>query len=217
MTVDVQRTHHWVMLAAVAKAGGVVRRLFYDRIETEGEVEELARKWKPTCVAVDVNYKKNPDDSPKRMVARNGWLGLIGDPKQSFEHTIRRVTGAIERIEKPYSLAEKYDAYEGTSTDQRVNRVADVIHFASDTMSSRLKRMIDKGLWQEPKEIADPVKDREYQTQMSAERLTRDVDSRGRPIDKWIGSKNNHAWDCAKMVVSVATIMSDAKPSPIKF
>jgi hypothetical protein len=217
MTVDVQRTHHWVMLVAVAKESGEMRRLFYDRIETEGEVEELARKWKPTCVAVDVNYKKNPDDSPKRMVARNNFLGLIGSPHQSFEHVIKRVTGAVERIEKAYSIAERYDAYEGTHTGSNTNRVADVIHFASDIMASRLARMIAIGKWVEPKVISDPVKEREYNAQMSAERCVDDLDKNGRPIKKWVGRKNNHAWDCAKMAVTVAVVMSDARPSPIRF
>jgi phage terminase large subunit GpA-like protein len=217
MTVDVQRTHHWVMLVSVAKEGGEMRRLFYDRIETEGEVEQLARQWNPTCVAVDVNYKKNPDDSPKRMVARNNWLGLVGSPNQSFEHVIKRVTGTVERIEKAYSIAERYDAYEGTKTGAQTNRVADVIHFASDIMASRLARMIAMGKWVEPKEIPDPVKEREYNSQMSAERCIDDVDKNKRPIKKWVGRKNNHAWDCSKMAVTVAVIMSDARPSPIRF
>jgi hypothetical protein len=46
---------------------------------------------------------------------------------------------------------------------------------------------------------------------MSSEHREQGQDANGRPIEKWVAhSKENHAWDCAKMVLIMSTILADA-------
>jgi hypothetical protein len=210
MTVDVQRMHYWVMVCAVSKKGGVVRRLYYDKCETTEAIDDVREQFKPSVFAVDVNYNRNKDNSVFRMIAARRGVGLIGDKAQWFPHRHRKVSGEFETVQKQYSTPSEVDAYEGT-TAQAKERLVTVVRFSSDSMASRLQRMIDKGLWQEPTKEPDSAKAREYHRQMSSEHREQGQDANGRPIEKWVAhSKENHAWDCAKMVLIMSTILADA-------
>jgi hypothetical protein len=110
------------------------------------------------------------------------------------------------------------DAFEGFHDAPQRDRYCPRIRFSSDAIATRVHRMIDKGLWLEPSSGEDPVERREYDKQMSAEHQEMTTDSTGRQIAKWVAhSKSNHAWDCAKMIVALATIVSDSDNAPIEF
>ena len=74
-------------------------------------------------------------------------------------------------------------------------------------MSARVAGLIRAGLWIEPDD-AETEMGREYRRQMSAEYLRPRVDKfTGREKMVWVcPSKNNHARDCAKEQVVLATI-----------
>jgi len=210
MAVDVQRDHYWAMVCAVAKKAGIVRRLYYDKCDHDSDVDAVIQKYKPAVFAVDVNHKRNNDNSVYQFTLSRNGVGLIGDKAHLFPHRHKKITGETETSMKSYSPPRFIDAFEGTRAQGRTELLK-VVNFSSDTMASRLHRMIRKGVWQEPTSEPDPAKARTYHHQMSAERLIHTVDEAGRPIEKWTAhSKENHAWDCAKMVLIMSTILADA-------
>lgn len=211
MTVDVQRTHYWVMVAQVSKVGGVVRRLFFGKAESDASVDDIRSRFKPHFSAVDVNWKKNKDNTVFRFACHRKMVGLIGDQNRAFPHFIKKVTGQTERVERVYSETSEVDAWEGSRDVPTKERICPVIRFSSDAMASRLQRLIDTKKWQEPNNEPDPAKVREYQRQMSAEHREYKKDATGKIEEKWIRhSSDNHAWDCAKMILAICTILADS-------
>jgi hypothetical protein len=217
-SIDVQHRNYWMMVAEVSKKGGEVRRLWYGRCNEDSDVDAVLEKYRPWIAGVDVNWNKNKDNSIFRFALRRRLIGLVGDKEASFPHWLKKLSGETCQVRKIYSEVSNVDAFEGFHDAPQRDRYCPRIRFSSDAIATRVHRMIDKGLWLEPSSGEDPVERREYDKQMSAEHQEMTTDSTGRQIAKWVAhSKSNHAWDCAKMIVALATIVSDSDNAPIEF
>jgi hypothetical protein len=217
-SIDKQARHDWMMVAKISRKGGEVRRLWYGKCNEDGDVDRVLEQFKPNMIGVDVNYDKHKDNSVFRFALNRRAVGLVGSKDRAFPHYVKRVSGETDTIWKSYSEAVQIDAYEGMHDAPTRNRYCLRIKFASDTTATRLHRMIEKGLWLEPSSGESVADRREYDKQMSAEHRETDTDASGRSVEKWVAhSKNNHAWDCAKMILALATIVADSNSAPIEF
>ena len=217
-SIDKQYRNDWMMVSKVSRKGGEVRRLWYGRCNEDTDVDKVLAQWKPNIVGVDVNWDRNKDNGVFRFALQRRAIGLVGTKDRSFPHYVKRVTGETETIFKSYSDVTRIDAYEGMHDAPERNRYCPRIRFSSDSLASKLKKKIELGLWLEPSSGEDPVERREYDKQMAAEHREMDTDAAGRAVEKWVAhSKNNHAWDCAKMILALATIVADADNAPIEF
>ena len=226
VTVDRQSEDtYWLTGRQWAKGTGESRRLLFRRCYSEADITAAVDEVKPSririniggkmvevfAVGVDSGYRPKGDAGVYAMCASHGWMALKGADEPFFWHNItKRPFGSdrtiTERIQRPYAPWTWGDPGEGTEAQGRKH--APLLRFSSTPLQDRLQELIDSGLWAEPEGDSDTEMGREYERQMSAEfRKRRTNKFTGKEELVWVcPSGNNHARDCGKMQVLLATI-----------
>lgn len=209
MSIDRQAEQtYWVQIRAWAKGTGESRRVWFGRANGEQELEALRIRYgvAPNCVVIDSGFESRGDGGVYSACIRFGWIATKGDEKKAFYHATKLQDGTTQRVLKPWAPVTYGDP--GVGTKDQGRKRCPLIIFSAPTMASRVQGLIDAGLWVEPK-TADGSMDemeREYAQQMTAEFQRAKTDKfTGRRVLVWVcPSRNNHAFDCAKMQVLAA-------------
>jgi Phage terminase large subunit (GpA) len=207
MTCDRQESGlYWVTIRAWA-TDGRSRRLYFGKVTGRGELEQLAREWQCINVFVDSGYESKGPQGVYAMCAANGWVALKGSDKKEFWHTLPRGRQRV-RVQRSYSELQSADPETGTIAQGSSS--CNLILFAADVVADRLDQLIHKGIWVEPKSEMGDLSEKEYRRQMSAEykRKVQDPTTGKTKYQRVCPTRNNHAYDCAKMQVVAATLAS---------
>ena len=163
-------------------------------------------------VIIDSGYKPKGDHGVYAACIKYGWLPAKGEALGDGEPKIytRQIEGPDGKpriIQSAFSDPTPADAMSGIGKEQ----VVEFIKFSSPTFAERVWGLIDKGLWIEPEGMeADPM-EKEYKKQMTAEfKRPIQVGNKLAKRTKYVvvcPSKNNHAFDCAKMQALYATLL----------
>lgn len=203
-TVDRQADGlHWGLIWAWS-ADGRSRRLWFGPLNGEDDIVAKQRESQvPSChVLIDSGFEAK---RVYAMCVRWGWIALKGDPREAFQHQLKRRNGKVDTILRSYSRRLQGDPEIGKVTQGR--RFAPLILWSNPTIKDRLQRHIEGGRHEDPQ--ADPTNELErvYRRQMRAEykRAKKDVNGRVRLV--WVcPSGENHAFDCAAMQTVAATL-----------
>jgi hypothetical protein len=195
LTVDVQRDHFWLIIRAWqgGEQKGGSKLLFFARMESFDQIEELRQKYKvqPKMVFIDAQYDK---DRVYSACAARDYTALRGSPIDSFPHRLR--DGTI--IRKPYAKFADASAANG----KRVRYA----YWSSDRAKDILHALrTGKGApWQVPDDAPN-----EYLRQIDSEQKREVVSSITKQTDyRWVKvRKDNHAWDCEAMQVVAALML----------
>jgi hypothetical protein len=197
----------WVMVRAWSRRGES-RTLYFGSVFGFAEVRRLQAEFKCTVVGMDSGHLPKGDHGVYAACIRftdgkGRWIAMRGDGrKDSFSHHVR---GKI--VQRSYSEPLAVDPEVSRAPGSQHKRFANRVDFAAGIISDRVRGLIRRGLWVEPQGSPTDKALVEYRTQMSAEfkRVTRDPET-GRRREDWVcPSGNNHAFDCAKMQVTLAT------------
>jgi hypothetical protein len=137
------------------------------------------------------------------MCARHGWIATKGADENSFTHYFKRGGRTV-------SIEKSWKSFKGDPEAGRVGAHRTFAHglrWSNFAIKSRLRRLIDKGRWIEPRFNAEDENWRAYQDEMGAEKLTvtkRRTD--GKLIRRFVRIRANEAWDCACLAVLFATV-----------
>jgi hypothetical protein len=209
MSIDRQGEQtYWVQIRAWAKGTGESRRVYFGRAHSEHELEALRIRYgvAKNCTVIDSGFEARGDGGVYSACIRYGWIAVKGDEKKAFYHPQKMQDGSTQRVLKPWAPLTYGDPGVGTAEEGR--KRCPLIIFSAPTMASRVQGLIEAGHWVEPK-VADGAMDemeREYAVQMTAEFQRPRTDKfTGRRVLVWVcPSRNNHAFDCAKMQVLAA-------------
>lgn len=225
VTVDRQSEDtYWLTARQWAKDTGESRRITFRKCYSEADIVAAVAEVNPStiritiggqliavrAVLIDSGYRPKGDAGVYAMCARHGWMAGKGTDEPFFWHSVNKkdVHGKVttDRIQRPYAPWTWGDPGEGTETQGRKH--APLIRFAASAMTDRMQDLIDRGLWIEPEGDSETELGREYERQMSSEFRKRKVNKMtGKEEMYWAcPSGNNHARDCGKMSVLIATI-----------
>jgi hypothetical protein len=218
LTIDKQQEglYWWVVCAWSGRAGGVCRRLGFGKAQGESELKEIQDRYKVPSnhVLVDSGYHPKGAGGVYAMCIRNDWISIkgVGSVKdgrtkiEGFWHTEDIGGGKTIRILRTYAELDYGDPETGTG--ERAN----LIKFSTDHIADRLDGLISSGQWIEPEGDDDP----DYKRQMSAEfkKLKENPFSKRQEFIRVCPSKNNHAYDCAKMQ-TLGAVLEDWLPDPL--
>lgn len=210
---DVQELHIWVQCRAFSRGRvdtvkGESRRLCYRKVYDFGEVEAIRKEFnvEPNHVIGDANYKT------KHVYAacvKFGWIAARGvDKEREFIHKTEFGT-----VRKSYSDLQFGDPETGTVGEG--SGFCPLIFFSADALADRLDGLISSGLYKDPIETEDEAMETEYRVQMAAEWVKVTVNPRTHKETRVrvCPSKNNHAYDCGKML-TLGAILRDVIPDP---
>lgn len=192
LTVDKQRDHFWAVIRAWC-ADGSSRKLYFGRIETFDQIEDLRRKYNinPKMVFVDAQYDT---DLVYSFCATNDWTALHGSGNSSF--TSRNNKGDVTH--RPFSRFS-----EASTTNGRRARYA---FWASDRIKDILHahRTGQSGAWEIPDDVSQ-----EYLKQIDSESKREIVNSKTKQAEyRWTKvRRDNHAWDCEAMQIVAALML----------
>lgn len=206
LTVDRQSGGlHWGVVWRW-NSSGKSWRLWFGKLIGEDDIVTMQNKFEilPNHVLIDCGFEGKIVFA---MCIRRGWIAVRGDSRASFQWHARDRAGKPVTILKSYSRPQKGDPEIGKIDAGR--RYATVIPFSDPTYKDRLQRHLERGLHTEPQ--ADPTNDleNEYKRQMRSEYKRRTVNRiTGQVKEEWVcPSRNNHAFDCAKMQILAATLL----------
>jgi hypothetical protein len=205
LTVDCQ-TEGVFPAMVVQWEPGKAFRLWYGNLYSEAEIQAKQEEFKIPArhVLVDSGWGATTRDV-YRMCIRHQWFATKGTDEESFTHFFPKRGGGKIKVEKSYK------SFHGDPELGKVGQgrqFALGIRWSNPSIKSRLRKLIDRGRWQEPNNC-DPNDEgfKEYQKQMSAERLVVVPNkTTGRPRRIWKAFGANHAWDCACLAVVFATL-----------
>jgi hypothetical protein len=218
MSVDVQEDHFWVLIVAWSKDGRA-RRLFYGKILGEGDVNDLALKYKLTTYLTGTKMHSNVFmDSAffKRRVysicCKFGFIAVAGANPDSgvFVHDL----GKGRRVQRSYSSPTPGDPELGQhERTPGLPRFCKVIQFVKHTMSSRVFGLIDKDRIEHSTDLG-PEMEAIYKEGMAARRRVTDYDPKGKRGKRvyFTEGKKDHPQDCWNMQclgATLARILSD--------
>lgn len=203
MTVDCQAEGvYWALICAWSKKGEV-RRVWYGRLLSEGDLIAKAKEHKAKIVMLDSGFEA------KRIYAmcvRNNWIALKGDDVPSYKHTIRK-GNRNHTIERSYSPPIAADPELGQAHGGRT--FAMLVRWSNPTIKDRLAGHMRKGRWIEPDTDPEAPGEKEYYRQMRGQwKANRKHPTTGRVIWFWKDNGDDHARDCACMQVVGASILS---------
>jgi len=225
VTVDRQSEDtYWLTARQWAKDTGESRRITFRRCYSEADIVAAVAEVNPStiriaiggqqiavrAVLIDSGYRPKGDAGVYAMCARHGWMAGKGTDEPFFWHSVNKkdVHGKVttDRIQRPYAPWTWGDPGEGTESQGRKH--APLIRFSASPMTDRMQDLIDRGLWLEPEGDSETEMGREYDRQMSSEFRKRKVNKMtGKEEMYWAcPSGNNHARDCGKESVLLATI-----------
>lgn len=206
---------YWVTVREWAKTGKS-RRLWFGKLFSAVEIEEKRKEFNvdPKRTFIDSGFNPKGDHGVYSDCIRFGWVPVKGTgvgPNDgeavSFKHRIK-VGKDYRVVERSYAEPVWVDPEIGKPGQGR--RRVQMIRFSAPTYADRVKNLIDRGLWLEPDvaDKSDPM-ELEYRRQMESEYKKAKVEKfSGHKRFFWVcPSGNNHAFDCAKMQVLVATIL----------
>lgn len=190
-TMDRQRDHRWLLIRAF-RADGSSRRLYYGKILTAENANEVAARFgiEPQLVFQDAQYEtgKVYDEC-----ALHGWTALHGSGDDWFWHQ----TEDGRREQRMWSKVEDAVAPSGGS--------APYIFWASEPIKDMLASLRGGGgaKWEIPSD-AEP----EYMEQLFGDAKKEKISkTTGRAEWRWVKVGPNHAWDCEAMAIAVACMM----------
>ena len=206
---------YWVMVRGWAKTGES-RRLWFGKLFSGSEIEAKRSEYKvhPKRVLIDSGFKPKGDHGVYADCIRYSWIPVKGVGEESgmavvFKHRVEREEGGdltVEIVERSYAEPAWVDPEIGKG---RIEDQVQLIRFSAPTYADRVDALIERGLWKEPElDDGDPM-DAEYRRQMSAEfkKAKRDKFTGVVKMVRVCPSRNNHAYDCAKMQVLGATLL----------
>jgi hypothetical protein len=201
-TVDVQETVYWATVRQWSKDGRS-RRLWFGRLTSYADIEQKREEYgvKPVLTALDSGHKAKGDTGVYAACVRYGWFALKGDPEKTFHHT-----EGTARVEHSYSEQSWGDPEIGHGP--MCGKKAPLVRFSSDIMADRLDGLIATGMWIEPPETRSDI-DELYKHQMAGEwkKQFRDPATNRIHFRRVVSKKyGNHAYDCGKMQVCLATL-----------
>lgn len=209
MTIDRQdKDVYWWTVRAWAQ-NGRSRRLGFGKAFGEDELEKIRDELKvmPSMTLIDSGFKPKGDHGVYAQCVRYGWTAVKGMAQENGLEQFFYHKKAAGRVLKTYSEGTDCDPEMGTSNQGAVTIKR--IDFSAPTYADRVQNMIDLGLWEEPQVDVVDALEQQYRKQMVAEykkKITVGPLKKERTI--WVcPSKNNHAFDCAKMQALGATIM----------
>jgi hypothetical protein len=192
MTVDKQRDHFWVIIRAW-RSNGSSRLLYFGRVETFEQVDELRGKMRvePKLVFVDSAYDT---DIVYHFCAMNNWTALRGSPLKSFPY--RKQNG--DTTQRPFTRFA-----EAQTTGGKRCRYA---HWSSDRVKDILHahRTGQAGAWEIPDQAPG-----DYLAQVDAESKREIKNAKTQQIEyRWVKiRRDNHAWDCEAMQIVAAMML----------
>jgi Phage terminase large subunit (GpA) len=212
MSVDCQEEGvHWVMIRdwyhATPAMKAHSKRVWFGKLIGAAEVEAKRAEWGvyPAFTLVDSGDNTKGERGVYKACHTYGWIpvkGTAGD--RSKPRTFIHGEGGV-KVARSYSVPVVKDIESGLGKSQFIQLVI----FCATTYANRVQGLIDQGLWIDSEELGEEMEN-EYRKQMTAE--TRQIKYKGTGIyrvaeEKWVcPSKNNHAFDCAKINALGATI-----------
>lgn len=216
MTIDRQDEDvYWWTIRAWSETGRS-RRLGFGKAHGAAELEQLrdAHKVEQCHTFIDSGFRPKGDHGVYSICIRYGWVPVKGYAQENGEEKFFWHKSNGGRVNRSYSEPVLCDPEIGTG--QQGAREVERIDFSAPTYADRVQNLIDLGLWEEPVVDERDAMEVQYRKQMSSEfkkKIT--VGSLRREKMVWVcPSKNNHAFDCAKMQALGATLL-DILPDEI--
>jgi hypothetical protein len=208
MSVDFQiEGIKWGMIGAFGgnNADPEFRLLWFGKLYSEEDIEKRATEFKipPNRVMLDGSFDTK---IVYAMAVRHGWIVLKGSAELAFNHSLKLKNGKRKTVERSYSKPRHGDPEVGKVYQGR--RFAVVIYWSNPSIKARLKRLIQRGKWIHLRyPPGDPI-GKELKTQMAGAWFIKKRDQvTGRVRIIWRDNGNDHAYDCASMIVTAATIL----------
>jgi hypothetical protein len=211
LTIDKQQegVYWWMVCLWTSRNGGMCRRVGFGKAQGEAELLEIQKRYgvPSNWVLIDAGYHAKGAGGVYSMCIRNSWLatkgiGSVNDGRsriEGFWHTEDIGAGKTIRVQRTYAELDYGDPETGSG--ERAN----LIKFSADHIADRLDGLITSGQWIEP----EGEEDLEYKRQMSSEfkKLKENPFSKRQEYIRVCPSKNNHAYDCAKIQNLGAVLM----------
>lgn len=193
----------WVLVCSWSK--DECRKLWYGRCFSFIEIVQVQKNWKCENVWIDSGYKPKGDSGVYAACVQNGWVACKGMDQDIFWHE-KKGGRARQRVMRSYSERKWGDPESGLRGQGK--RLSPLVMFSSNSMADRLNGMVQHGVFVDPIVDVETPMDLEFRRQMSAEHKRPKLDKNtGRTKLVWVQKRrDNHAWDCGKMQVLVATI-----------
>lgn len=203
MTIDRQEEdlYWWTVRAWTPHAKS--RRIGFGKAFGAAALDEIRKQHSvpPNYTFIDSGFLPKGDHGVYAHCVRYGWIAFKGEDSPYFIHTTK--AGPVRRSYSPATRGDPESGHAGAG-----KKFATLIRFASNIMKDRVNRLIDRGLWIEPTRTEDEL-EIEYRKQMASEfkRRKRDKFTGREQLVYVCPSRNNHAFDCASMQVTAATIL----------
>lgn len=202
LTVDKQSEGlYWATIRAWSRAGES-RRLWFGRLYGEAAIEAKRIEYNvsPKCTVIDAGYEATGPTGVYAACSRYGWIAAKGDKAKFYWHIVKR-GGRSERVQRPWAPPAFGDPNKGAREEGKVR--VPLIMFSAPTTAERVHALIDRSLWVEPIVDDKDEDEMQYRIQMSAE-FKKPKSPNSKEMIWVCPSKNNHAFDCAKMQVLCA-------------
>jgi len=208
MTIDRQDEDvYWWVVRGWAKDGRS-RRIAFGKAFGATELEELRaqNKVEPSHTLIDSGFRPKGDHGVYSICIRYGWIPVKGSAQENGEERFFWHQTKHGRVMRTYSEPILCDPEIGTG--EQGQREVERIDFSAPTYADRVDGLIDQGLWHEPVVGEHEPLEIQYRKQMTAEFKKRIVigQLKKERMVRVCPSKNNHAYDCAKMQVLAATL-----------
>lgn len=202
MTIDRQRDHFWVLVRAWRRDGSS-RKLFFSRIETREQLEEIRKLYdvEPQQTIEDAGYFP---EGVYTDCAEFGWTAFKGSGDNYFTVILNAGKPNEAKIKRLWSNASRV---------QHNGRILPLFHWASDPVKDILHRLrAGRGAKWETPDDASP----DYLSQLDGERKKAFANKKtGRQEFRWQRTRANHAFDLEAMQTVLAMMLGViAAPSP---
>ena len=215
--IDVQQDHYWILIRDYAQNGDSVLKAFR-KCSNETEIKQVLKEFKVgnpdnprdvvnKAVAIDCAFEP---DRVYKMCHANGWIAIRGDNSsivwKRYDHVKRWRDGKKERhsiVKRPWNILQKV-ALGGS------RKHAKLLVVNTNELGRLVCQLRDRTVrpvsprWESPrKALGDYIED--WNKQVRAKVLKRDIDSRGQKITlvKEIRA-DDHAFDCELYALTLA-------------
>ena len=192
ITVDVQRDHFWVVCRAW-RSDGSSRLLFFGRMETYDQIEELRRRMKvsPKMTFVDAQYNT---DQVYCATSSNDWTALHGSGQASFAYK-KQNGDIIHRAFSKFSEASATNGRKARYAFWASDRIKDILH---------AHRTGQAQSWEIPDDAPE-----EYLKQIDSEAKREIVNGKTKQVEyRWVKvRRDNHGWDVEAMQIVAALML----------